>query len=129
MTVSQAEAIVNDVARSGDEPATKAALRADLRADFAQLEQRTTLRIVTVAAVANGIVFAARRCLPPAAWPAPARFETVPIKEVPVVSGFAGPYKARRARIQRRGGLGICTKTRPNVDCVSRLSHQGAGRF
>ena len=69
MTVGQAEAIVNVVARSGDELATKAALaalRADLRADLAQLEQRTTLRIVTIAATANGILFAALRYLPPA---------------------------------------------------------------
>ena len=69
MTVGQAEAIVNVVARSGDELATKAALaalHADLRADLAQLEQRTTLRIVTIAATANGILFAALRYLPPA---------------------------------------------------------------
>ena len=70
MTVSQAEAIVNVVARSGDELATKAALaalRADPRADLAPLERRTMLRIVTIAATANGIQLAALRYLPPAA--------------------------------------------------------------
>lgn len=65
-----AEAIVKTVSQSGDQLATKsdlAALRADLRADLAQLEQRTTLRIVTIVAIANGILFAALRYLPPAA--------------------------------------------------------------
>lgn len=63
-----AEAIVKTVSQSGDNLATKsdlAALRADLRADLAQLEQRTTLRIVTIVAIANGILFAALRYLPP----------------------------------------------------------------
>ena len=64
-----AKAIVSTVTQSGDTVATKsdlAALRADLRADFAQLEQRTILRIVTNAAIANGILFAALHYLPPA---------------------------------------------------------------
>ena len=65
-----AEAIVNTVSQVSTELATKAdlvALRADSRADLAQLEQRLTLRIVTIAAIANGIPFAALRYLPPAA--------------------------------------------------------------
>ena len=65
-----AEAIVNTVSQVSTELATKAdlvALRADSRADLAQLEQRLTLRIVTIAAIANGILFAALRYLPPAA--------------------------------------------------------------
>ena len=64
-----AEAIVNTVSQVSTELATKAdlvALRADSRADLAQLEQRLTLRIVTIAAIANGIPFAALRYLPPA---------------------------------------------------------------
>ncbi len=65
-----AEAIVNTVSQVSTELATKAdlvALRADSRADLAQLEQRFTLRIVTIAAIANGILFAALRYLPSAA--------------------------------------------------------------
>ena len=65
-----AEAIVNTVSQVSTELATKAdlvALRADSRADLAQLEQRLTLRIVTIAAIANGIPLAALRYLPPAA--------------------------------------------------------------
>ena len=65
-----AEAIVNTFSQVSTELATKAdlvALRADSRADLAQLEQRLTLRIVTIAAIANGILFAALRYLPPAA--------------------------------------------------------------
>ena len=49
--------------------ATKAdlqTLRAGLRTDLAQFEQRLTLQIVAVAAMANGSLFAARRYLPPA---------------------------------------------------------------
>ena len=68
-----AEAIVKTVSQSGDNLATRsalAALRADLRADLAQLEQRMTLRtvtiVVTVVALANGFLFAALRHLPPA---------------------------------------------------------------
>ena len=57
----QAEAIVETVARSDTELVTKA----DLWADLAQLEQRLTLRIVAIAAIANGILFAAIRYLPP----------------------------------------------------------------
>ncbi len=41
--------------------------KADLRGDLAQLEQRLTLRTVTIVAIANGILFAALRYLPPAA--------------------------------------------------------------
>ncbi len=39
---------------------------AHLRAEIAELEQRLTLRIVAIAAIANGILFAALRYLPPA---------------------------------------------------------------
>ena len=65
-----AEAIVKIVSQVGTELATKAdlvALRADLRADLAQLEQRLTLRMVTIVTITNGIVFVALRYLPPAA--------------------------------------------------------------
>ena len=44
-----------------------ATLRADGRADLAQLEQRLTVRIVAIATIANAILFAALRYLPPAA--------------------------------------------------------------
>ena len=44
-----------------------AALEGRLRTDMARLEQRLTLRIVTIVAIANGILFAALRYLPPAA--------------------------------------------------------------
>ena len=40
--------------------------KADLRTDLAQLEQRLTLRIVTIVAIANGILFVALRSVPPA---------------------------------------------------------------
>lgn len=59
-----AEAIVNTFAQSADELTRKAALtalRADMRADLAQLKQRLTLPIVTIAATANGILFTALR--------------------------------------------------------------------
>ena len=65
-----AEAIVRTVSQSGDDPATwskLAALRADLRADLAQLGQRATMRTVTTVAVSNAILFTALRDLPPAA--------------------------------------------------------------
>ena len=42
------------------------ALRADLRAGFARFERRLALRIATIAATANGILFAALHYLPPA---------------------------------------------------------------
>ena len=63
-----AEAIVKTVSQADAQLATKAdleTLRADLRAELAQLEQRVTLRIVAIAAIANGILFAALRYLPP----------------------------------------------------------------
>lgn len=41
-------------------------LRAELRMDLAQFEQRLTLQIVAIAAMANGSLFAALRSLPPA---------------------------------------------------------------
>jgi hypothetical protein len=64
-----AEAIVKTVSQPGDQPATKsdlAALRADLRAGLAQLEQRTPLRIATIVAIANGNLFGVLRYVPPA---------------------------------------------------------------
>ena len=45
---------------------TELVTKTGLRADLAQLEQRLTLRIVTVVAIANGALFAALRYLPPA---------------------------------------------------------------
>lgn len=56
--------------RADDNLATKtdlAALRAYLRSDLAQPEQRTTMRTVTIVAILNAILFAARRYLPPPA--------------------------------------------------------------
>ena len=62
-----AEAIVSQVSTELATKADLVALRADSRADLAQLEQRLTLRIVTIVAIANGILFVALRYLPPAA--------------------------------------------------------------
>ena len=47
-------------------PDTELGTKADLRADLARLEQRLTLRIVTIAAIGNGIMFVTLRNLPPA---------------------------------------------------------------
>ncbi len=60
INAEQAEAIFETIARSDTEPVTKGGLRADLI-------QWLTLRIVTIAAIINGILFAAAlRYLPPA---------------------------------------------------------------
>ena len=61
INTEQAEAIVDTVARSDAELVTTA----HLRAEIAQLEQRLTLRIVAIVAIANGILFAVLRYLPP----------------------------------------------------------------
>ena len=72
-----AEAIVKTVSRADDALVTKADLKAGLaevrgeitalRTEMAQLEHRATVRTVTIVAIANGILFAALRYLPPAA--------------------------------------------------------------
>ena len=60
ISTEQAEAIVDTVTRSDAELVTQSHVRAEL----AQLEQRLTLRIVAIVAIANGILFAALRYLP-----------------------------------------------------------------
>jgi hypothetical protein len=62
INAEQAEAIVDTVARSDADLITTT----HLHAEIAQLEQRLTLRIVTIVVIANGILFAMLRYLPPA---------------------------------------------------------------
>ena len=59
---SQVSPEYNNVATKSD----LVAFRTHLQADLAQLEQRTTLRIMMISASANGILFAALHHLPPA---------------------------------------------------------------